>query len=385
MRKICVVTGTRAEYGILCGLMKRIKSDNDLCLHVIATNMHLSPEFGLTYKDIEKDGFIIDKKVEMMLSSDSSNATVKSVGLATIGFADAYEDLKPDLVLVLGDRFEILAAVTAALLYKIPVAHLHGGEITEGAFDDAIRHSITKMSHLHFTSTQMYANRVVQMGENPDRVFNVGSLSVENIKKCQLLSKSELETSLNFKLGDKFFLVTFHPVTLEDQSAEHQFENLLDVLSKYIEYKIIFTLPNSDTGGRVIIKMIADYVDKNNDRCAQYKSLGLIRYLSAMKYCAGVIGNSSSGIIETPSFGIPTLNIGDRQKGRITASSVISVASTYEGIDNGLRIITSDDFVSQAKQTNNVYEKANTCEEILSVLKTYSLENIVVKSFYDIP
>ena len=256
MRKICVVTGSRAEYGLLSGLMRVIQEDKDLQLQVIATNMHLSPEFGLTYREIEKDGFRIDKKVQMLLSSDTPNATTKSVGLATIGFADAYEDLQPDLIVVLGDRFEILAAVSAALFLKIPVAHLHGGEITEGAYDDCIRHAITKMSHLHFTSTEAYRQRVIQLGEQPDRVFYVGAIGVENIKRVPLMSKSALEESIRFELGEKSLLVTYHPVTLENHTAADQCRNLLDALDEFPDYKIIFTLPNSDTDGRIIIRLI---------------------------------------------------------------------------------------------------------------------------------
>lgn len=307
MRKICVITGSRAEYGLLSGLMAKIQFDRDLQLQIIATNMHLSPEFGLTYKEIETDGFRIDKKVEMLLSSDTANGTAKSVGLATIGFADAFEDLSPDLILVLGDRFEILAAVSAALFYKIPVAHIHGGEITEGAYDDNIRHAITKMSHLHFTSEEPYRRRVIQLGESPDRVFNVGALGVENIKHVPLLSKEELEKSLNFQLGDKSLLVTFHPVTLENSTAEQQCMNLLESLESFPDYRIIFTFPNSDTDGRIIIDLIKRFVERHRSESVAFVSLGKVRYLSTLQYVSAVVGNSSSGIIEVPSFGIPTL------------------------------------------------------------------------------
>ena len=316
MRKICVVTGSRAEYGLLSRLMHMIQMDSALKLQIIVTNMHLSPEFGLTYREIEKDGFCIDKKVEMMLSSDTSNATTKSVGLAIIGFADAYEDLQPDLLLVLGDRYEILAAVTAALFYKIPVAHLHGGEVTEGAYDDAIRHAITKMSHLHFTSTEEYRQRVIQLGEAPERVFYVGAIGIDNIWHIELLSKESLENSLSFLLNGKTLLLTYHPVTLDREDAERQFRNLLSVLESRKDLRIIFTLPNSDTGGRVIIPMIHDFVERHTDRSIAFTSLGQIRYLSALQYITAVVGNSSSGILEVPSFGKPTLNIGRRQKGR---------------------------------------------------------------------
>lgn len=381
MRKICVVTGSRAEYGLLSGLMRAIKEDSGLELQVIATNMHLSPEFGLTYRNIEEDGFFINKKVEMLLSSDTANATAKSVGLGFIGFADAYEDLKPDMIVVLGDRYEIISAVSTALFYKIPVAHLHGGEITEGAYDDCIRHSITKMSHLHFTSTEEYRQRVIQLGEDPNRVFNVGAPGIENIKKVPLMSKEELEASLDgFIFGDKALLVTYHPVTLENSTAEEQIKNLLDALEEYPEYKVIFTLPNSDTDGRVIIKLINEYVAKHSDRAVAYPSLGLRRYLSALQFVKAVVGNSSSGIIEVPSFGIPTLNIGDRQRGRLAAESVVNCGTSKEDILAGLEKIVNE----EPKDIHNPYEGKNTTADILQVLKTYPLEGLIQKSFYNL-
>ena len=381
MRKICVITGSRAEYGLLSGLMKAIKEDESLELQVIATNMHLSPEFGLTYKEIERDGFFINKKVEMLLSSDTANATTKSVGLATIGFADAYEDLKPDMIVVLGDRYEILAAVSAALFYKIPVAHLHGGEITEGAYDDCIRHAITKMSHLHFTSTEEYRQRVIQLGENPKRVFNVGAPGIENIKKVPLMDKKELESTLDgFTFNDKTILITYHPVTLENSTAEEQIQNLLSALNEYPDIKIIFTLPNSDTDGRVIIRLINEYVSMHQEKAIAYPSLGLKRYLSALQFVKAVVGNSSSGIIEVPSFGIPTLNIGDRQKGRIAADSVLNCGTSKKDILEGLDKVLN----SGHTEIHNPYEGKNTTEDILHVLKTYPIEGLIQKTFYNL-
>ncbi len=381
MRKICVVTGSRAEYGLLSGLMRAIKEDSELELQVIATNMHLSPEFGLTYRNIEEDGFFINKKVEMLLSSDTASATAKSVGLGFIGFADAYEDLHPDMVVVLGDRYEILSAVSTALFYKIPVAHLHGGEITEGAYDDCIRHSITKMSHLHFTSTEEYRRRVIQLGEEPNRVFNVGAPGIENIKKVPLMSKSELEASLDgFSLGEKYLVVTYHPVTLENSTASEQIQNLLWALDEYLDYKVIFTLPNSDTDGRIIIQILNEYVAKNPGRAIAYPSLGIKRYLSALKYAKAVVGNSSSGIIEVPSFGIPTLNIGDRQKGRLAADSVVNCGPQKEEILEGLKKVLYTEY----KNIHNPYEGKNTTYDILRVLKNYPLEGLIQKRFYNI-
>lgn len=383
MRKICIVTGTRAEYGLLFGLMRAIQNDSDLELQIIATNMHLSPEFGLTYREIEADGFTINKKVIMLLSSDTANATAKSVGLGFIGFADAYEDLNPDIVVVLGDRYEIISAVSTALFYKIPVAHLHGGEITEGAYDDCIRHAITKMSHLHFTSTEAYRKRVIQLGENPNRVFNVGAPGIENIKKIPLMSKTELESTLDgFTIGSKSLLVTYHPVTLEHSTAEEQIINLLAALDEFPEYKLIFTLPNSDTDGRIIIQLINDYVAKNKERAVAYPSLGLKRYLSALQYVTAAVGNSSSGIIEVPSFGIPTLNIGDRQKGRMAAESVVHCGTEKQQILDGLHTILSSEF--QTVTIKNPYEGSNTTQDILHILKTYPLEGLIQKTFYNL-
>lgn len=384
MRKICVVTGTRAEYGILSHLMRLIDDSDDLELQIIATNMHLSPEFGLTYKEIEQDGFFINKKVQMLISSDTENATVKSIGLASIGFADAYEDLNPDLILLLGDRYEILAAVTAALIYKIPVAHLHGGEITEGAYDDAIRHAVTKMSHLHFTSTDEYRDRVIQLGESPDRVFNVGALGVENVINTPLLSKEKLEDNLKFELGEKLFLVTYHPTTLSNISTEEQFRNLLTVLDEYPDYKIIFTMPNSDTDGHTIMNLINDYVADNKNRAIAFQSLGKVRYFSVLPHVRAVIGNSSSGIIEVPSFGIPTLNIGERQKGRLAAPSVVQCGTNIDDINSGLKKVLSDEVIGIAYKKVNPYMKEQTSLNILETLRTYPLDKIINKAFYDL-
>ena len=322
-RKICVVTGTRAEYGLLYWLMKEIESDKDLELQLIVTGMHLSSEFGLTYEAIEKD-FKIDKKIEMLLSSDTSIGISKSMGLAQISFAEAYDDLKPDILVVLGDRYEIFSAVSSAMIARTPIAHLHGGETTEGSFDESIRHSITKMSHLHFTATQEYKNRVIQLGEQPNRVFKVGGMGIENIKRLQLLSKKEFEKSIDFKLNKKNILVTFHPVTLEKRTAKKQFQNLLDAIDTLKDTNIIFTKANSDTDGRVINSMIDTYIKNNSDKSLGFTSLGQLRYLSALQYVDAMVGNSSSGLAEAPSFKIATINIGDRQKGRIMATSVIS-------------------------------------------------------------
>lgn len=385
MRKICVFTGTRADYGIMSRLARLIDKDPDLQLQIIATNMHLSPEFGMTYKEIENDGFKIDKKVEMMLSSDTATGTVKSMGLALIGFADTLEELKPDLAVILGDRYEMLAAAEACLINKVPIAHIAGGAISEGAYDDAIRHSITKMSHLHFTETDEYRKRVIQLGEHPDRVWSTGALGVNNIRNEQVMPLSELESSLDFHLGEKFLLITFHPVTMENATATEQCENLLTALSEVNrEYQLLFTLPNSDTDGRVIIQKIKDYVSKNSDKAFAISSLGKRRYYSALKYTTAVIGNSSSGLVEAPSFYIPTLNIGNRQQGRTRGETVIDVPATLDGMRNGLKQALSADFIAKCKTATNPYEKANTLETIYNTIKTYPLDGITKKSFYNL-
>ena len=381
-KKICVVTGTRAEYGLMSRLMRFIKEDNDLQLQIIATNMHLSVEYGETYKEIENDGFVIDKKVPILSLSDTPNATVKSVGTGIMGFADAYEELRPDMLMVLGDRYEILAAVSAALFYKIPVIHIHGGEITEGAYDNAIRHAVTKMSHLHFTSTEEYRRRVIQMGESPETVFYAGALGCDNIKQVSLLDKDELEKSLGFPLDRKTILVTFHPVTMENNTAEVQFNELLAAIDHFKDLRAIFTMPNSDTHGKIIISLIKEYVAQNQGKAVWYTSLGMQRYLSLLQYIGAVVGNSSSGIIEVPSFRIPTLNIGDRQKGRIAALSVFNCLPFKDDIIEKLAIIIGPDCIERLSNVVNPYYKPNTAQEIVEIIKKKNVQ--VVKKFYDL-
>lgn len=383
-RKICVVTGTRAEYGLLYWLMKKIENDDLMILQLVVTGMHLSPEFGLTYKQIEKDGFTINRKVEILLSSDTSTGISKSMGLAMIGFAEAFEEMNPDLVIVLGDRFEIFSAVSAATIAKIPIAHLHGGETTEGAYDEAMRHSISKMAHLHFTATEVYRNRVIQLGEQPDRVFNVGATGIDNIELLTLLNRESLEESIGFKLGKKNFLVTFHPVTLENSTSEQQFSNLLSVLDKLKNTHILFTKANADTDGRVINSMIDEYVMSHPDNTTSFTSLGQLRYLSAMQYVDGVVGNSSSGLLEAPSFRIGTINIGDRQKGRIKAGSVIDCLPTKESIEDALKILFSSDFQEQMESVENPYGKGGATDAIISIIKISKLDGLLKKQFYDI-
>lgn len=383
MKKICIVTGTRAEYGLLYWLMKEIESDKDLELQLIVTGMHLSSEFGLTYKEIEKE-FKIDKKIEMLLSSDTSIGISKSMGLAQISFAEAYEELKPDIVIVLGDRYEIFSATSAAMIAKIPIAHLHGGETTEGAFDESIRHSITKMSHLHFTATEEYKNRVIQLGEHPSRVFNVGGMGIENIKRLKFLSKEEFEKSIDFKLNKKNILVTFHPVTLENSTAKEQFQELLDAIDELEDTNIIFTKANSDTDGRVINQMIDEYVSKNFHKSIGFASLGQLRYLSALQYVDVVVGNSSSGLLEAPSFKIGTINIGDRQKGRIKAESVIDCLPNKKSIEEAFDKLYSIEFQSILLNIQNPYGDGCASQKIIKNIKKVNLQNILKKSFYEI-
>lgn len=385
MKKVCIVTGTRAEYGLLKPIIDRISKDNELELCLVVTGMHLSPEFGLTYREIEADGYRISRKIEMLLSADTPGSIVKSMGIEMIGFADVYAEEQPDMVVLLGDRYEILVAATAAMVHRIPIAHIHGGESTEGAMDEAIRHSITKMSMLHFASTEAYKKRIIQLGEQPERVFWVGALGVESIKSLSLLAKKELEESIQFSFGEMTVMVTYHPVTLENVTAENQFANLLSVLSKHKELKIIFTKANADTDGRIINQMIDKFVLENSSRSIAFTSMGQLRYLSSLQYCVAVIGNSSSGIIEVPSFGIPTVDIGERQKGRVCAESVIHCGTEKSEIESAVQEALSNEFGKKARQVTNPYEGVETSKKIIDVIKQYlNQEMILKKHFYDI-
>jgi GDP/UDP-N,N'-diacetylbacillosamine 2-epimerase (hydrolysing) len=381
-RKICVITGTRGEYGLMRWVMQGIKDDRELTLQIIATGMHLSPEFGLTYREIEQDGFQIDRKVEMLTSSDTPVGIAKSMGLGLIGFADALNELKPDLIVVLGDRFEIFAAVAAALVARIPVAHLHGGEATEGLIDEAIRHSITKMSHLHFVAAEEYRQRVIQLGEQPERVFLVGGLGIDNIKRLQLFDRAELEASIDFQLGAKNLLITFHPVTLETSTAEDQMAELLAALAELKETQLIFTMPNADTDGRTLIKMVQQFVAQHPNARA-YTSLGQLRYLSCIAQVDGVVGNSSSGLAEVPSFKKGTINIGDRQRGRLQAASVINCEPNRQSIEVALKRLYLADFQVSLSQVLNPYGEGGASEKIIASIKSAPLEDVLKKRFYE--
>jgi UDP-hydrolysing UDP-N-acetyl-D-glucosamine 2-epimerase len=378
-RKICVVTGSRAEYGLLYWPMKEIQNDPTLELQVVATGTHLSPEFDLTYKIIEADGFKINEKLEMLLSSDTPVGIAKSIGLGVIGFADVFDRLVPDLLVLLGDRYEMLAAAQAALVARIPIAHICGGDVTEGAFDESIRHCITKMAHLHFVSNEESGERVKQLGENPNHVYNVGSPGIDFINKLKLLTREELEKSLDFKFKKNNLLITFHPVTLEFQSAATQFNELLTAIDKLgKDVGIIFTKPNSDTDGRVIGKLMEEYTS-THPNAKSFTSLGQIRYLSAMSQVDVVVGNSSSGLYEAPSFKKPTVNIGDRQKGRLKADSVIDCLPNASDIENSIRKALALD----CKNSVNPYGQGDSAIKIKNYLKqVISPNDLLKKTFF---
>jgi UDP-hydrolysing UDP-N-acetyl-D-glucosamine 2-epimerase len=382
-RKICIVTGSRAEYGLLFWLMKEIQSDVELELQIIATGMHLSPEFGLTYRQIETDGFQINQKVEMLLSSDTSVGISKSIGLGIIGFADALNQLKPDIMVVLGDRFEILAAAQAALIGRIPIAHISGGETTEGAYDESIRHAITKMSHLHFVTAEPYRKRVIQLGESPDSVFNFGAPGLDHLKHLNWLNRDELAKRLKMRFGKVLFLVTYHPVTLSDSGQISPMSELLSALSEFPEATIVFTYPNADSGGRELITIVDKWVSANTDRAGAFVSLGQQLYLSIMKEADVVIGNSSSGLTEAPALMKATVNIGDRQKGRLKAVSIIDTGENKNEIADGIRKAISKEFSETMRSGKLIHGIGDVGLKIKNQLKVASLK--VQKPFYDLP
>ena len=378
MKKIAVFTGTRAEYGILYWLLKDIQADQELQLQLVVSAMHLSPEFGYTKSVIEADGFKIDAEVEMLLSSNSAVGNAKSIGLGVVGFADSLARLQPDILVVLGDRFEALAIAQTAMMLDIPVAHLHGGEITQGVKDDAIRHAITKFSHLHFTSCEPYRQRVIQLGEQPKKVFNVGALGLEAIRRADICSKQELSESIEFDLHSPYFLVTYHPVNLAQEPPETSFLALTQALDNYPKHQVIITYPNADDGGRAIMPLIEDYAAQNPERIFAIKSLGHQRYLAAVKHASAVVGNSSSGIIEVAELNTPVVNIGERQKGRLSASSVIDCSANEQAITDAIEWAITSDF----SYGDNPYGSDNCSQKIIDILKSAEIES--VKEFYDI-
>lgn len=384
MKRIGIITGTRAEYGLLKSLIRKVNNDNDLELCLIVTGMHLEEKFGYTYREIEKDGFVIDYKVEMKLNADTPAAVTCSMGIEMEGFSKIFQEAKLDMVVVLGDRYEILVAAIAAMVYRIPIAHIHGGELTEGLIDDAIRHCVTKMSAIHFASTEVYAKRIIQMGEQPQKVFCVGALGIENIKSVDLFSREELSQRFGKVFKEKYMMVTYHPVTLEGNSAKWQFKNLLDVLSDNREYNYIFTYANADPEGDGINEMIREYVREHSNTEA-FISMGQMGYLSALKYCSAVIGNSSSGIIEAPSFKIPTINIGNRQKGRVKAKTIIDSGYSVDEIAKAFEQATDRAFRVECEKYSNPYEQSGTSNKIVTEIKNYLLTTGgISKKFYDI-
>lgn len=384
-KKICVVTATRAEYGLLKGIIEKLQMVSEIEVKIVATGAHLSPEFGMTYQEIEKDGFKIDKRTEILLSSDTPSSISKSMGLAMISFGEYFEEEKPDLLLVLGDRYETLAVCCCAMNSRIPIAHIHGGETTEGAIDEVIRHAITKLSYLHFTSTENYRKRVIQLGEHPDRVFYVGAMGVENAKHIPLLSKEKLEELIKFPLNKPYAVVTFHPVTLENNTSKEQVKELLWALDSFPDMKFIITKANADMDGRIINKTLDEYVQKRVNAIL-VDSLGTTGYLSAIKYADMVIGNSSSGLIEAPSFHVATVNIGERQKGRIQAESIISCKTVGTDIKKAMDIAISSEFRQQVSLCSNPYGDGETSAKIVAVIKEYLFKEKInlKKSFFDV-
>ncbi len=382
MKKVAVFTGTRAEYGLLYWLMRAIQASSRLELQLVVSGMHLSPEFGDTWKQIEEDGFQIDAKVEMLLSSDTPVGVVKSMGLGCIGFADALDRLRPDVLVVLGDRFEALAVVQAALIMQIPVAHVHGGEITEGAYDDAIRHAITKMSGLHFTAAEPYRQRVIQMGEPPETVFNVGAIGLDHLLHSEPMSLEALSASVGFDICQPYFLATYHPATSADENPVAAFSAMLSAIDRFPDHQVILTYPNADNGGRKIIPILEAYAAQQPKRVLAIPSLGFRRYQSALRGAKVMIGNSSSGIIEAPAFHVPTVNIGSRQTGRLAARSVVQAGIDVDSIHEAIEKAVSPAFLEGCKGAVNPYGQGNASDQIVRVLEQG--RNLASNKFYDL-
>jgi GDP/UDP-N,N'-diacetylbacillosamine 2-epimerase (hydrolysing) len=382
-RKIAIVTGTRAEYGLLKNLISLVNEDKSVELQLLVTGAHLMSEYGNTYKSIEEDGIPICKKIDISLSVTSEVSVAKSLGIATSAFAEVFDELKPDLLILLGDRYEILAAAQAAMILKIPIGHIHGGETTEGAIDEAIRHSVTKMSHLHFVSTALYKKRVIQLGENPERVYNLGAPGLDNIKNIQFLTTDELEKELQIQFSKQIFVVTYHPVTLENQSPQVHLNQLFMALDEFSNTSIVITLPNADPHSNIIIDSIEKFA-KDRKHIKVCASLGIKKYLSLVKIANVVIGNSSSGLIEAPALKVPTVNIGNRQKGRISGPSVIHCADQSHEISQSIKKALSTEFRELTQSTESLYGDGNTSPKIFDIIKNIELEGLIFKSFYDL-
>jgi GDP/UDP-N,N'-diacetylbacillosamine 2-epimerase (hydrolysing) len=381
---VCVVTGSRADYGLLRPVLQEIVVTPDLRLSLVVTGSHLSSEFGLTLSEIKKDGFEITRKVEMLLAADSVVAVTKSMGLGILGFADVLNDLAPDMVMVLGDRFEIFAVAAATLTSRSPLAQIHGGETTEGAFDESIRHAITKMSQLHFVAAEKYRTRVIQMGESPLTVFNVGGLGVDNISRMNFLDRDELESSLSLTFGEKNLLITFHPSTYDIGCAAGQMRELLSALDEFRDTTLIFTMPNADPEFRDLSRMISAFTEKKPNAFL-IASMGTLRYLSCMKFVDGIVGNSSSGLLEAPSFSIGTVNIGDRQRGRLRADSIIDCEAECEKIISSIKRLYEPSFKVILQRSANPYGDGGASRRIVDILKSYDFTKSLKKKFYDLP
>ena len=383
-RKICIATGTRADWGLLSPIAQALNKRDDVDLKIIATNMHLSEEYGSTWKEIENDGLKIDWRVKMKSDADSRKDTVLAMSECMAGMAEALAALRPDLLVILGDRYEMLATASAALILRIPIAHIAGGAISQGAYDESIRHAITKMSHIHLTETERYRKRVIQLGENPEHVIYTGAIGVYNIMHTQYISREQLERELNLTLSDRLILATFHPATLDEMPPQQQCKNLLAALDRHPDYQTIFTYPNNDSEGRIIIQLIESYRRRHPERVAVFPSLGMRRYLSMLHCATAVVGNSSSGIVEVPSIGIPTLDIGIRQMGRTAAPSVLHCGVSEEEIADGLETVLSSSFRMIAKSAENPYYLPDTLEKMVDAIVNTPLDNIIIKPFYDV-
>ena len=383
-RKLCIITGTRAEYGLLKHLMREIADSDYFELILLVTGSHLSEKFGFTYKEIEGDNFFISRKIDINVHDDSPEGIAESTALSVKGFTKAYLDFQPDLIILLGDRYELLGAAVSAMYQQIPIAHIHGGEVTMGAMDESIRHALTKFSHIHFVANEVYKQRVIQLGEDPNHVFNVGGLGVDAIKRIKLLTKDEIERDLGYKFKDKNLLVTFHPVTLEKSTSFYQMQSLLKAISLRKDTGVIFTMPNADPDNSVITGLIEEFV-ASHEHTRLYKSLGQTRYFSCVANVDAVIGNSSSGLTEVPSFKTPTINIGDRQMGRLKAASVIDCEPNFNSIRESINKAYSEPFQKVVIEATNPYGEGGSVHSIMSILTNLRFDNLVKKFFYDLP